>query len=325
MAKLPSALHPGSQALSPWLIVLLVILLQVALWLGFVYLSQESNHATTQTEMLLISGYSALAVLIALIVAFSRQRWIERENRIRQRLLDVIDAIPDPSAVRDAKGKYVLWNKAAETYHGIKAIHVIGKTPFELFPPAVARSILELDALCAEQQSTVVQRVELPPLYGKGSRVASIRVAPIRTVDDAGSVRGAVTILHDITEEEKEARRLRQTTVQLKAALLASGFGMWHWDLRSQAVNYDAGYKQLLRYAGQQFETDFLIKERIHAQDWPRVKAATQASLTDQQPFDIRYRLMCFDGVYREFRSCGEVSRLPNGDHYFAGLLCSAD
>jgi PAS domain S-box-containing protein len=324
MSKLNTSLRTSSSVLSPLMVVLLVIMLQALLLGAYFYLADRNKLTVAPAELTLLLAYSAVAIGLAIVMGIMRQRWMQREDSVRQRLLGVIEAIPDPSAVRDVKGRYVMWNKAAEEYHGIKSQHVVGKTPFELFPPAVARSILELDAQCSQSGQTVVQRLVLPPLYGKGQRVAMIRVAPVRSVADT-SIRGVVTILHDVTEAEREASALRHLSTQLKMALDTSGFGSWIWDLEGEAVTYSAQYQALLRYKGDQFRQDFEFLSRVHPGDIEMVKAAAVRTIKQYEPFDQVYRLRCFDEVYRVFRASGESALDDKGRRYFAGLLCPLD
>ncbi|MBS7807415.1 PAS domain-containing protein [Variovorax sp. PCZ-1] len=324
MSQLRTSIRPVASFMSPVMIVLMVILLQVGLLGIFLYLAERDELQIEKAEIVLLLSYSAIAIVLAIVIGVIRYRWIQRENRVRQRLLDVIDAIPDPSAVRDVKGRYVMWNKAAESYHGIKAAHVLGKTPYELFPKAVARSILEIDAECSESNQTIVRRLVLPPLYGKGQRVANIRIAPVQSAADAG-IRGVVTILHDVTQEEREAAALRQMSTQLKLALDTSGFGSWIWDLETNSVDYSEQCQALLRYKGKSFAQDLDFFTRIHPGDSESVVAATKRTLKEFAAYDQVYRLRCFDEVYRYFHASGECAIDDQGRRYFAGLLCPLD
>ncbi len=324
MSQLRQAIRPSTSAFSPVWIVLVVILLQALLLSAFLYLARQNQTELAFAQLALLLTYSAVVIGIAIVLAVVRHRWMQSENRVRQRLLDVIDAIPDPSAVRDAKGKYIMWNKAAEAYHGVKAEHVLGKTPYELFPKDVARSILELDTECGQSRSTVVRRLVLPPLYGKGPRVANIRVAPVRS-SVASEVRGVVTILHDITETEREASALKHLSTQLKMALDTSGFGSWIWDLKTNGVTYSVQYQALLRYAGKDFAHEFQFLSRIHPGDAQQVIAAAKRSIKDNTAFDQVYRLRGFDEAYRYFHASGEPVTDEHGHRHFAGLLCPLD
>lgn len=324
MSQLRTSLRPASSIFPTVVIVLVVVLLQALLLSAFFYLADRDQRKIEPTEITLLLTYSVIAIVIAIAIGILRHRWMQSENRVRQRLLDVIDAIPDPSAVRDMKGRYIMWNKAAEAYHGIKADHVLGKTPYEIFPQDVARGILVLDAECAASNQTVVRRLELPPLYGKGQRVANIRVAPVRSASDSG-IRGVVTILRDVTQEEKEASQLRHLSTQLKMALDTSGFGSWIWDLESNLVTYSLQYQAMLRYKGNYFSAEFDFFSRIHPGDSEQAISAAKRSLKENVAYDQVYRLRCFDEVYRYFHASGEPALNDQGKRYFAGLLCPLD
>ena len=221
-----------------------------------------------------------------------------------------------------------MWNKAAEAYHGIKAQHVLGKTPFDLFPEAVAREILNLDAQCFKTEDISLRRLLLPPLYGKGARVANLRTAPVHSTTDTtpgNSVRGVVSILHDITESEREAASLKHTTMQLKMALDTSGFGSWIWDLDNDSVTYSKQYQALLKYKGKNFNQDFNFRSRIHPGDAQMVIAAAKKAIKENIAYDQVYRLRCFDEVDRVFHVSGEPATDDSGRRYFAGLLCPLD
>jgi PAS domain S-box-containing protein len=324
MSKQRTHLSVKSNTFSPMLVVLLVALIQVALIGTYFYLAQQELLAIEPAELALLLAYSALAIGLAIAVGIFRLRWMRREETVRQRLLAVIEAVPDPSAVRDLKGRYVMWNKAAETYYGIKPDYVLGKTPFELFPKDVARSILELDAQCSMSGQMVVKRLELPPLYGHGHRVVMVRVAPVLSSGDQ-SARGVVTILHDVTASEAEAAALRQTSTQLKMALDTSGFGSWLWDLNTSEQIYSSQYYALLRYSGKNFKEDFVFLSRLHPDDHKSVTEAAKRSIREKIPFDQIYRLRCFDDEYRYFHASGESVTDEDGKRQFAGLLCPLD
>jgi PAS domain S-box-containing protein len=314
--------------LKPWHPLLIALVLQAG-FLGVFIMQQHSpGHTLTdghQSElMIVVLGAFLMLLLVGL---FTRQQiWhAQSEERVRRRLLDVINALPDPSALRDANGRYVLWNRASEDYHGIKAKHVVGKTPFDIFPPAVAESILMLDVEVMRSGHPVVQRLELPPLYGKSGRVAMIHVGPVSRLDDPAHQRGAVTILHDVTQVERDATDLRNANIQLRMVLAASGFGSWTWDLHDNSILYSREYEALLHYKGNSFQKDYDFASRLHPSDRDHVLQAGAHSIRDDIPFNQVYRLQCFDGEYRSFHASGEPMQDRSGRRYFTGLLCPLD
>ncbi len=324
MRKLPSTLQAGYSGLKPWHYIALAVLVQLVLLAAFVAL-QNSRASAPETndglELIMVVISACLMIALVAWLAYQQKMRFETEDRIRQRLLDVIDAVPDPSAVRDIQGRYVLWNKAAEAYHGIKAQHVIGKTPFELFPEPVAQKIVSLDHEAMQTNATVVRRVALPPLYGKGQRTAQIRVAPIHSVSHPGQVRGAVTILHDVTESEREASALQHLSAQLKMALDTSGFGSWIWDLESDVLHCSEQFQHLLKYRGKNFRQDFIFRERLHPDDRDRVLMAVKTAIDTNEPFQERYRLLNYEGIYTSFMGSGQSAQDTRDKRYFAGLL----
>jgi PAS domain S-box-containing protein len=324
MVNLRSTVRTAISAKVFLVFVLVVTLLQAILLAGLFYIRYQEDPSHKVIESIFLGAYTALVISIAIYFASQAKRWMSTEDSVRQRLLDVIDAIPDPAAVRDAKGRYIIWNREAEKYQGLKAVHVLGKTPFDIFPAAVAREILEIDAECSVNNTVVSRRVVLPALYGKGQRIVNLRASPIQTTSE-NDVRGVLMILRDITQEETEAAKMRHLTTQLKMALDTSGFGSWIWDLESNVVNFSGQYKALLRYKGDNFRQDFEFKSRLHPDDLSVVLAAAKHCLETNDVFDQVYRLRGFDEVYRIFHASGECAFDDKGRRYFAGLLCPLD
>lgn len=323
MQPLRKSLKPsGSDTSARW-IVGIVIVLQLLLLAGYYYgEAQQQFNPSTPTWVLLLA-YSAAMILVSVWAAWLRAKWLKQESLVRQRLLDVIDAIPDPAAVRDVKGRYVMWNKAAEAYHGIKLDYVFQKTPMDLFPESLARIYLDLDAQAMESAQPVVSRQEIPPIYGKGKRVAMLHIAPISSTAELGA-RGTVSILHDITESERESAQLKQLSMQLKIALDTSGFGGWIWDLDQDVLSCSDQFQRLLHYSGDNFRRDFVFRERLHPEDRDRVLEAIRHSIQTPSRFEDAYRLLAFNGKYYAFRASGQCTQDAQGKKYFAGLLVPA-
>jgi PAS domain S-box-containing protein len=320
MKPLRHSIKPSTAHGSVWGIVLIVLALQLLLLAVYYFTGAQRNLDWRSPTWQLLLAYSAAMGLVGLWAAVLRARWHRQESLVRQRLLDVIDAIPDPAVVRDVRGRYVLWNKAAEAYHGIKVDYVYLKTPFELFPQGVAQTIAALDAQAMESNTSVIRRLELPPLYGKSKRVAIIRVAPVSSANESG-VRGTVTILHDVTEAELESAQLKYLSTQLQIALDTSGFGSWVWDLDNDVLTCSVQFQRLLRYCGDHFRRDFVFRERLHPDERERVLDAVQSAIQHQTRFEQDYQLQAFDGHYLPFRGSGQCAQDANGKHYFAGLL----
>ena len=156
-------------------------------------------------------------------------------------------------------------------------------------------------------------------------RLVLLRVAAVHSGDGQDKLRGVVSILHDITEQEQTAEAVRRQEAQLRLVVTASGLGTWDWNLVTDQATYSDSFLRLLRYRGNDFRRDFVFRDRLHPDDRDAVIAAVHAGLEHATPFDRSYRLLCFDGQFRWFRGCGEAVVDAWGDRHFAGLLIPLD
>ena len=272
-------------------------------------------------------GLLLSTVVIGLLTWSLSRRVFSRLNdevKMRERLYEIIDALPDPAAVRDLKGRYVIWNHAAEDYYGITQDEVLGKTPSQVYPDDVARSIVVGDRLAAENGLHEIEVLRLPPLLGKPVRIVSVRISAIRSLDEQGRLRGVVSIAHDITAFEAQRHQLQREDARLRMALKASGDGVWDWDLESDSTTYSEGFLRLLRYEGDDFRRDFLFRNRLHPQDREQAIAQVHHCLATGSSFECRYRMLCFDDQYRAFWGRGEELVDEFGRRHFIGLLTEA-
>ena len=323
MKPLRRTLQPSASNASPLAILLIAVALQVLLLAGYFFGVTEQRFDSNSRAWQWLLVHSVLVFFVAIAAAMWCARWFKREGLVRQRLLDVIDAIPDPAMVRDRRGRYVLWNQAAEKFHGFKAEHAFLKAPRDLFPEPIAQQILDLQAQALAAERSVVRRCEFPPLYGKGRRVVRMHTAPVASGLQSDA-KGTITILHDVTDAEREANALRHISTQLKLALDTSGFGSWIWDLDSDVLTCSEQFQSLLHYTGEQFRRDFIFRQRLHPEDQERVLAAVNHSIQSDTPFNEHYRLLSFKGDYLSFLGSGQCAKDSQGKNYFAGLLVPA-
>lgn len=267
---------------------------------------------------------SAVVGGLVWLIAYFVERQLQADAQVRQRLFEIIDGLPDPASVKDMRGRYIMWNAAAERYHGIPRAHAIGKTPSDLFPPAVAIHFLEVEKRARQGFEAVETQFTLPALYGRPRRIVMVRVAPIRSADKSQRLRGVVAVLKDLTIAGERETEDKRHLIQLQLALEASGSGAWDWHLPDDVVHYSDGFRALLRYKGDDFRRDFLFRDRLHPDDRIETLAAVHRSIDLGAPFERQYRLECFDGRYRRFEARGVLLHDAWGHRHFAGLLSPA-
>lgn len=132
----------------------------------------------------------------------------EEELREGHALLEsVIEGTADAVFVKDLEGRYLLVNAAAARITGGPGRTVgdiVGRDDTELFPPEVARNLMELDRIVMETGEVRVAE-EVVPLDGEDRTMLSTKL-PYR--DHRGEVVGMIGVSTDITERKQAERTL---------------------------------------------------------------------------------------------------------------------
>ncbi|MEC4807048.1 MAG: PAS domain S-box protein [Jaaginema sp. PMC 1079.18] len=117
-------------------------------------------------------------------------------------------------------------------------------------------------------------------------------------------------ILTNAFERQRQQISLRKIKERYELAILASGEGLWDWDLETNEVYWSPRYCEILGYTGAVPQVD-LYKEwqaSLHPDDRDRVFAAIEAHVQQKQQFyDIKYRLRNRAGEYRWILARGQA------------------
>ena len=152
------------------------------------------------------------------------------EQRERALLRSIIDASPDPIFARATNGRYIIANPASLTLAGITDEEISRFDLGALLPPDKVDTIREADASVIE--SGQVQRL---PLSIGDQRQFELTKSPLR--DSDGTVRGVVTLAHEVTDLHG-AKRTVEAQSELLGVLhagltdyhtLISGDGLWNF------------------------------------------------------------------------------------------------
>ncbi len=145
----------------------------------------------------------------------------------RQRMLDIVNFLPDATCVIDRKGTVIAWNHAMERLSGVKAKGMLGKGDYEYALPFVGRRQPVLIDMAmnpkelAKNSCVKIDRKgdilagELPLSSVPGEeRYLHTIAAPFR--DSEGNVTGAIACLRDVTEQKKAEQFLQSITKSLR-------------------------------------------------------------------------------------------------------------
>ena len=133
----------------------------------------------------------------------TERRRIEKErDRNREFAHKVIESVPVPIAVKDARTlQYVLINRAGERFYGIPREQMIGKTAAEVLPASSAKSVTHEDhRLASTRQAELIPEhpFETP---GNGTRIIASTRLPILDAD--GGTQYLLTVVEDRTNRKR--------------------------------------------------------------------------------------------------------------------------
>lgn len=127
----------------------------------------------------------------------------------------------------------------------------------------------------------------------------------------------------DTSQQHRYEQALRENQERLQAALAAAHMGTWRYDFRTGIEIRGPSLNKLLGLdpvpSGQPFKEFF---ERIHPEDQPAVKNAIRASVDEDKPYDIEFRIRRADGAIRWMRDRGALVRDEDGQPlYMTGAM----
>jgi PAS domain S-box-containing protein len=139
------------------------------------------------------------------------------------RLASIVESSGDAILSKNLDGTIRTWNAGAERIFGYTAAEMIGQPATTLIPPELRHQETEiLDHLSRGQSS---QRLETVRLAKDGRRIpVSVSVSPLH--DHEGNVRGASTILHDISDILAAREQLASEKQLLATTLVSIGDGV---------------------------------------------------------------------------------------------------
>jgi len=156
-------------------------------------------------------------VYVTLTIDITKQRKAEEEMQIeRQKLLDIIEFLPDATFVIDENKRVIAWNKAIEEMTGTLKEDILGKGEYAYSMPFYGekRPILvdliflsekEMEdkyAYVKREGKTLFAEVFVSNLFGGKGAYVSVKASPL--YDREGNLVGSIETVRDITELRKE-------------------------------------------------------------------------------------------------------------------------
>ncbi|MCK1357363.1 EAL domain-containing protein [Bradyrhizobium sp. 199] len=145
---------------------------------------------------------------VATIEDITERRNLEQErDRNYMFLREIIDHIPSQITVKDAQTRqYLLVNRIAEEQFGQSSEDIVGKTPFDMYPEAIARVVTDDDSKALQMTKGLFNDEHAWQSQTNGLRyITSTRIG-IR--DKSGEPRYLINVVEDVTERRRADEKI---------------------------------------------------------------------------------------------------------------------
>ena len=145
---------------------------------------------------------------------------MEDLDEAKNRMQAIIDGVHSLVFIKDLAGHHLLVNMYFEEAFGLTKEEVIGKTDLDIFPPDVAKEIMEIDQKVMTGRKPVHLEVPIPHADGT-VRIHLTEKFPL--FDSQGEVYGMCGLATDITHQKDIEEELRQARQAADEASKAKG------------------------------------------------------------------------------------------------------
>jgi PAS domain S-box-containing protein len=216
-----------------------------------------------------------------------------------ERLTAVLDGISDVYYAIDRDWRFVMFNRAAEEFFGLRREQMLGRSFHEVYPPDQGLEFKAMLERAMEQGES--GRVTLPSLMRAG-RVVDIRVASL-------GGQGVGVAIDDVTERAEAERAMRESKRRLDLAVGAHRIGIFDWHVPSGRAVWNAEMEEIfgLPRGGFEGHTEH-FRRRVVPEDMARLDAGEKAALAAGK--DVA------EYEFRIFRPDGEVRWIEGAARY---------
>ncbi|MDO9411073.1 MAG: EAL domain-containing protein [Pseudolabrys sp.] len=132
----------------------------------------------------------------------------DRELDNTRAFLDmIVENVPSPIIVKDAEDlRYLLVNRATETYFGVDRTNIIGKKTIDILPKGIVTTILSEDRKAIDTGEVGYQGEHGVVTPGNGTRIVTATRLPVKQSD--GKPQYLITVIHDITERKRSEQKI---------------------------------------------------------------------------------------------------------------------
>jgi diguanylate cyclase (GGDEF)-like protein/PAS domain S-box-containing protein len=160
----------------------------------------------------------------------TQRKLAEQRTEQSRRFLDgLVNAMPDPIAVKTGDGRYVAANDALCALYGLTRAQILDRSDEQLLPPDAARFAQDTDAQALAATGPVEFETELDTASGR--RWILVRKSAL---DRSDGSRVVVSVLTDLTQRREMEQALRESEMRFRDFAEAASEFVWETDLQGR-------------------------------------------------------------------------------------------
>ena len=251
----------------------------------------------------------------------------------RQRLINIIEFLPDATLIIDNQGTIMAWNRAMENLTGIKAQDMLGKGDYEYAIPFYGerKPILIDFALRSDPEreklytsfhrdgDALVSEAYVPSLRSSPTYL-SVTASVLR--NSRGEIIAAIECIRDNTPRKETEDALRASQNPLALAMDLSQLVKWEFDLVTGMFIFDDQFYVLYgtraeREGGYLMSANVYVQEFVHPDDTLLVAEVIEETLAGTElrdPVQLEHRIVRRDGAIRDIVVKFKILRDNNGN-----------
>lgn len=235
----------------------------------------------------------------------TRQKQMETATRRSQELLTaLVEAAPLAVMLFDDDGRIDLWNTSASRMFGWTREQIGAVAPEAA---ADTRATALLASLRAATGAGDLQQVETTVARKDGSEI-QVALWSSRLAATAGEAPRQLIVAADVSERYQAQRALREQEQRLQASLKASRTGTFHWDIRTNNLQWDDNLSRLFGlHPDEAIQTLERFIERVHPDDRDAVIESVQRCAREGANFDMDLRVVWPDGSIHWLSDIGQT------------------
>jgi PAS domain S-box-containing protein len=186
-----------------------------------------------------------------------RKKSEEKLNKERQKLLNIIEFLPDATFVIDEEKRVIAWNKALEEMTGTPKEEILGKNNYEYSIPfyGVRRPIIVDLIFLSEEEieskysyvkregETLFAEVFVNNLFGGKGAYVYVKASPL--YDNKGDLVGSIETVRDISEQKKAEIKISESEEKFRSTIEQSTDGISIIDETGHIIEWNKGMEKI--------------------------------------------------------------------------------